>query len=200
VFCSPLFSSSFLVIVFWCCPVFCCLYSVLFTIIFLFFPGHRVLVLPSLCCLYGVLSTIISPFFPGHRVLVLLSLLLPIWCSVHHYFPLLSWSSCVSVAQSFVVYIVFCPPLFPSSFRVIVFWCCSVFCCLYGVLSTIIFPFFPGHRVLGLLSLLLSIWCSVHHYFPLLSWSSCFGVAKSFVVYMVFCPPLFSPSFLVIVC
>jgi hypothetical protein len=27
-----------------------------------------------------------------------------------------------------------------------------------------------------------------------------FGVAQSFVVYMVFCPPLFSPSFLVIVC
>jgi hypothetical protein len=35
-------------------------------------------------------------------------------------FPLLSWSSCVSVAQSFVVYIVFCPPLFPPSFLVIV--------------------------------------------------------------------------------
>jgi hypothetical protein len=35
--------------------------------------------------------------------------------------------------------------------------------------------------------------------FPLLSWSSCFGVAQSFVVYMVFCPPLFPPSFLVIV-
>jgi hypothetical protein len=48
-------------------------------------------------------------------------------------FPLLSWSSCVSVAQSFVVYIVFCPSLFS--------------------------PFFPGHRV--------------------------FGVAQSFVVYMV---------------
>jgi hypothetical protein len=32
--------------------------------------------------------------------LVLLSLLLPIWCSVHHYFPLLSWSSCFGVAQS----------------------------------------------------------------------------------------------------
>jgi hypothetical protein len=72
---------------------------------------------------------------------------LSIWCSVHHYFPLLSWSSCVSVAQSFVVYMVFCPPLFPPSFLVIVFWCCPVFCCLYGVLSTIISPFFPGHRV-----------------------------------------------------
>jgi hypothetical protein len=81
-------------------------------------------------------------FFPGLRVLVLPSLLLSIWCSVHHYFPLLSWSSCVSVA---------------------------VFCCLYSVLSTIISPSFPGHRVLVLLSLLLSIWCSVHHYFPLLS-------------------------------
>ena len=172
-FCPPLFSSSFLVIVFWCCPVF--------------------------CCLYGVLSTIMSPFFPGHRVLVLLSLLLSIWCSVHHYFPLLSWSSCFGVAQSFVVYMVFCPPLFSSSFLVIVFWCCPVFCCLYGVLSTIISPFFPGHRVLVLPSLLLSIWCSVHHYFPLLSWSSCVSVAQSFVVYIVFCPPLFSSSFLVIV-
>ena len=280
VFCPPLFPPSFLVIVFWCCPVFCCLYGVLSTIIFPllswsscfgvaqsfvvymvfcpplfspFFPGYLVLVLPSLllsiwcslhhyfpllswsscvsvaqffvvymvfcpplfpssflvivfwcctvfCCLYSVLSTIISSFFPGHRVLVLPSLLLSIWCSVHHYFPLLSWSSCVSVAQSFVVYIVFCPPLFSSSFLVIVFWCCPVFCCLYGVLSTIISPFFPGHRVLVLLSLLLSIWCSVHHYFPLLSWSPCFGVAQSFVVYMVFCPPLFSSSFLVIVC
>jgi hypothetical protein len=29
-------------------------------------------------------------------------------------FPLLSCSSCVSVALSFVVYIVFCPPLFFS--------------------------------------------------------------------------------------
>jgi Na+-transporting NADH:ubiquinone oxidoreductase subunit NqrB len=106
-----------------------------------------------------------------YRVLVLLSLLLSIWCSVHHYFPLLSWSSCVSVAQSFVVYMVFCPPLFSSSFLVIVFWCCPVFCCLYGVLCTIISPFFPGHRVLVLLSLLLSIWCSVHHYVPLLSWT-----------------------------
>jgi hypothetical protein len=55
--------------------------------------------------------------------------------------------------------------------------------CLYSVLSTIIFLFFPGHRVLVLPSLLLSIYCSVHHYFPLLSWSSCFGVAQSFVVY-----------------
>ena len=199
VFCPPLFSSSFLVIVFWCCPIFCCLYS--------------------------VLSTIISPIFPGHRNLVLLSLLLSIWCSVHHYFPLLSWSSCVGVAvfcclysvlstiifpffpghhvlvlQSFVVYMVFCPQLFSSSFLVIVCWCCPVFCCLYGVLSTIIFLFFPGHRVLVLPSLLLSIWCSVHHYFPLLSWSSCVSVAQSFVVYMVFCPPLFSSSFLVIVC
>ena len=278
VFCPPLFPPPFLVIVFWCCPVFCCLYGVLSTIIFLFFPGHRVLVLPSLllsiwcsvyhyfpllswsscvsvavfCCLYGVLSTIISPsflvivfwccpvfcclygvlstiifsFFPCHRVLVLPSLLLSIWCSVHYYFPLLSWSWCVSVAQSFVVYMVFwpplfsssfrvivfwccpvfvvymvfCPPLFSSSFLVIVFWCCSVFCCLYGVLSTIIFLFFPGHRVLVLPSLLLSIWCSVHHYFPILSWSSCVSVAQSFVVYMVFCPPLFSSSFLVIVC
>ena len=251
-FCSPLFPPSFLVIVFWCCPVFSYLYGVLSTIIFPFFPGHRVLVLSSLllsiwcsvhhyfpllswsscfgvaqsfvvyivvcpplfppsflvivfwccpvfCCLYGVLSTIISPFFPGHRVLVLLSLLLSIRCSLHHYFPLLSWSSCVSVAQSFVVYMVFCPPLFPPSFLVIVFWCCPVFCCLYGVLSTIISPFFPGHRVLVLLSLLLSIWCSLHHYFPLLSWSSCVSVAQSFVVYMVFCPPLFPPSFLVIV-
>jgi hypothetical protein len=132
-------------------------------------------------------------------VLVLLSLLLSIWCSVHHYFPLLSWSSCVSVAQSFVVYMVFCPPLFSPSFLVIVFWCCPVFCCLYGVLSTIISPFFPGHRVLVLPSLLLSIWCTFHHYFPLLSWSSCFGVAQTFVVYIVFCPPLFSSSFLVIV-
>jgi hypothetical protein len=35
-----------------------------------------------------------------------------------------------------------------------------VFCCLYGVLSTIISPFFPGHRVFVLPSLLLSIWCS----------------------------------------
>ena len=252
VFCPPLFSSSFLVIVFWCCPVFCCLYGVLSTIIFLFFPGHRVLVLqsfvvymvfcpplfpppflvivfwccPVFCCLYGVLSTIIFSFFPCHRVLVLPSLLLSIWCSVHYYFPLLSWSWCVSVAQSFVVYMVFwpplfsssfrvivfwccpvfvvymvfCPPLFSSSFLVIVFWCCSVFCCLYGVLSTIIFLFFPGHRVLVLPSLLLSIWCSVHHYFPILSWSSCVSVAQSFVVYMVFCPPLFSSSFLVIVC
>jgi hypothetical protein len=120
--------------------------------------------------------------------------------SVHHYFPLLSWSSCVSVALSFVIYMVFCPPLFSSSFLVIVFWCCPVFCCLYSVLSTIIFLFFPGHRVLVLPSLLLSIWCSVHHYFPLLSWSSCVSVAQSFVVYMVFCPPLFSSSFLVIVC
>jgi hypothetical protein len=85
--------------------------------------------------------------FPGHRVLVLLSLLLSIWCSVHHYFPLLSWSSCISVAHSFVVYMVFCPPLFSSSFLGIVFWCCPVFCCLYGVLSTIISPFFPDHRV-----------------------------------------------------
>ena len=198
-FCPPLFPHSFLVIVFWCCPVFCCLYS--------------------------VLSTIISPFFPGHRVLVLPSLLLSIWCSVHHYFPLLSWSSWFGVAQSFVVYMVFCPPLFPPSFLVIVFWCCPVFCCLYGVLSTIsppsflvimfwccpvfcclygvlstiISPFFPGHRVLVLLSLLLSIWCSVHHYFLLLSWSSCVSGAQSFVVYIVFCPPLFPPSFLVIV-
>ena len=139
VFCPPLFSPSFLVIVFWFCPVF--------------------------CCLYGVLSTIISPFFPGHRVLVLPSLLLCIWCSVHHYFPLLTWSTCFGVAQSFVVYIVFCPPLFPPSFLVIVFWCCPVFCCLYSVLSTIISPFFPGHHVLVLPSLLLSIWCSVHHYF-----------------------------------
>jgi hypothetical protein len=188
------------------------------------------------------------PFFPGHRVLVLPSLLLSIWCSVHHYFPLLSWLSCFGVAQSFVVYMVYCPPLFPPSFLVIVFWCCPVFCCLYGVLSTIISPFFPGHRVLVLLSLLfciwcsvhhyfppfflvivfwccpvfcclygvlstiispffpghrvlvlpsllLSIWCSVHHYFPILSWSSCFGVAQSFVVYKVFCPPLFPPFF-----
>ena len=173
VFCPPLFPPSFLIIVFWCCPDFCCLYSVLSTIIFLFFPGHRVLVLPSL--------------------------LLSIWCSVHHYFPLLSCSSCFGVAQSFVVYMVFCPPLFPPSFLVIVFWCCPVLCCLYSVLSTIISPFFPGHRVLVLPSLLLSIWCSVHHYFPLLSWSSCFGVAQSFVVYMVFCPPLCPPSFLVIV-
>jgi hypothetical protein len=31
--------------------------------------------------LYGVMSTIISPFFPGHRVLLLPSLLLSIWCS-----------------------------------------------------------------------------------------------------------------------
>jgi hypothetical protein len=85
-------------------------------------------------------------FFPGHRMLVLLSLLLSIWCSVHHYFPLLSWSSYVSVAHSFVVYMVFCPPLFSSSFLVIVFWCCPVFCCLYSVLSTIISSFFPGHR------------------------------------------------------
>jgi hypothetical protein len=69
--------------------------------------------------------------------------------------------------------------------RVIVFWCCPVICCLYGVLSTIMSPFFPGHRVLVLLSLLLSISCSVHHYFLLLSWSSCFGVALSFVVYIV---------------
>ena len=199
VFCPPLFSSSFLVTVFWCCPVFCCLYGVLSTIIFLFFPGHRVLVLqsfvvyivfcpplfpppflvivfwccPVFCCLYGVLSTIIFLFFPGHRVLVLPSLLLSIWCSVYHYFPLLSWSSCVSVA---------------------------VFCCLYGVLSTIISPSFPGHRVLVLPSLLLSIWCSVHHYFLLLSLSSCVSVAQSFVVYMVFCPLLFPPSFLVMVC
>jgi hypothetical protein len=81
--------------------------------------------------------------------------------SVHHYFPLLSWSSCFGVAQSFVVYMVFCPPLFPPSFLIIVFWCCPVFCCLYSVLSTIIFLFFPGHRVLVLPSLLLSIWCSV---------------------------------------
>jgi hypothetical protein len=29
-------------------------------------------------------------------------------------FPLLSWSSCASVAQSFVVYMVFSPPLFPQ--------------------------------------------------------------------------------------
>jgi hypothetical protein len=131
VFCPALFPPSFLVIVFWCGTVF--------------------------CCLYGVLSTIISLFFPGHRVLVLTSLLLSIWCSVHHYFPLLSWSSCFGVAQSFVVYMVFCPPLFSPSFLVIVFWCCPVVCCLYGVLSTIIFPFFPGHRVLVLISLLLSI-------------------------------------------
>jgi hypothetical protein len=131
VFCPPLVPPSFLVIVFWCGTVF--------------------------CCLYGVLSTIISLFFPGHRVLVLTSLLLSIWCSVHHYFPLLSWSSCFGVAQSFVVYMVFCPPLFSPSFLVIVFWCCPVVCCLYGVLSTIIFPFFPGHRVLVLISLLLSI-------------------------------------------
>jgi hypothetical protein len=227
VFCPPLFSSSFLVIVFWCCPVFCCLYSVLSTIISRFFPGHRVLVLPSLflsilcsvhhyfppsflvfvfwccpvfCCLYSVLSTIISPSF-----LVIVFWCCPVFCCLYSVlstiiFPLLSWSSCFGVAQSFVVYMVFCPPLFPSSFLVIVFWCCPVFCCLYGVLSTIIFLFFPGHRVLVLLSLLLSIWCSVHHYFPLLSWSSCFGVAQSFVVYMVFCPPLFTSSFLVIVC
>jgi hypothetical protein len=47
-----------------------------------------------------------------------------------------------------------------------VFWCCPVFCCVYGVLSTIISSFFPGHRVLVLLSILLPIWCSVHHYFP----------------------------------
>jgi hypothetical protein len=186
--------------VFWCCPVFCCVYSVLSTIIFPFFPGHRVLCCSVFCCVYSVLSTIIFLFFLGHRVLVLPNLLLFIWCSVHHYFPLLFWSSCFGVAQSFVVYMVFCPPLFSSSFLVIVFWYCPVFCCLYGVQSTIIFPFFPGHRVLVLLSLLLSIWCSVHHYFPLLSWSSCFGVAQSFVVYMVFCPPLFSSSFLVIVC
>jgi hypothetical protein len=136
------------------------------------------------CCVYSVLSTIISPFFPGHRVLVLPSLLLSIWCSVHHYFPLLSWSSCFGFAQSFVVYIVYCPPLFLPSFLVIVFCCCSVFCCLYSVLSTIISPFFPGHRVLVLLSLLLSIWCAVHHYFPLLSWSLCVCVAQSFVVYI----------------
>jgi hypothetical protein len=58
----------------------------------------------------------------------------------HHYFPLLSWSSCFGVVQSFVVYIVFCPPLFPPSFLVIVFWYCPVFSYLYGVLSTIIFP------------------------------------------------------------
>jgi hypothetical protein len=199
VFCPPLFSSSFLVIVFWYCPVFCCLYGVQSTIIFPFFPGHRVSVAqsfvvymvfcpplfsssflvivfwccPVFCCLYGVLSTIIFLFFPGHHVLVLLSLLLSIWCSVHHYFP--------------------------PSFLVIVFWCCPVFCCLYSVLCTIIYLFFPGHRVLVLLSLLLSIWCSVHHYLPLLSWSSCVSVAQSFVVYMVFCPPLFSSSFLVIV-
>jgi hypothetical protein len=76
------------------------------------------------------------------------------------------WSSYVSVAQYFVVYMVFCPPLFSSSFLVLVFWCCPVFCCLYSVLSTIIFLVFPGHRVFVLLSLLLSIWCSVHHYFP----------------------------------
>ena len=191
VFCPPLFPPSFLVIVFWCCPVFCCLYGVLSTISppsFLVIMFWCCLVF---CCLYSVLSTIISPFFPGHRVLVLLSLLLSIWCSVHHYFLLLSWSSCVSGAQSFVVYIVLCPSLFPPSFLVIVFWCCPVFCCLYGVLSTIsptsflvivfwccpvfcclysvlstiISPFFPGHRVLVLPSRLLSIWCSVHHYF-----------------------------------
>jgi hypothetical protein len=42
---------------------------------------------PVVCCLSGVMSTIIFPFFPGHRVLVLHSLLLSIWCSVHHYFP-----------------------------------------------------------------------------------------------------------------
>jgi hypothetical protein len=63
--------------------------------------------------------------------LVLPSLLLCIWCSVHHYFLLLSWSSCVSVAQYFVAYMVFCLPLFSL--------------------------FFPGHRVLVLPSLLLSI-------------------------------------------
>jgi hypothetical protein len=50
---------------------------------------------------------------------------------VHHYFPLLSWSSCFGVAQSFVVYMVFCPPLFSPSFLVIVFWCCPVVCCLF---------------------------------------------------------------------
>jgi hypothetical protein len=60
------------------------------------------------------------------------------------------------------------PTFISPSFLVIVFWCCTVICCLYGVLSTIIFPFFPGHRVL---------------------------VLQSFVVYMVFCPPLFSPFF-----
>ena len=109
-----------------------------------------------------------------------------IWCSVHHYFPLLSWSSCFGVDQSFVVYRVFCPPLFPPSFLVIVFWCCPVFCCLYSVLSTIIFPFFPGHRVLVLPSLLLSIWCSVHHYFHLLSWSSYVSVAQSLVFCVVY--------------
>jgi hypothetical protein len=72
--------------VFWCCPVFCCLYGVLSTIIS---PSFLVIVFwcyPVFCCLYGVLSTIISPFFLGYRVFVLPRLLLSIWCSVHHYF------------------------------------------------------------------------------------------------------------------
>jgi lipopolysaccharide export LptBFGC system permease protein LptF len=52
-------------------PVFCCVYSVLSTIIFPFFPGHRVLCCSVFCCVYSVLSTIIFLFFLGHRVLVL---------------------------------------------------------------------------------------------------------------------------------
>jgi hypothetical protein len=89
--------SSFLVIVFWCCTVFCCLHSVLVHHYIPLLSWSSCVSVAVFCCLYSVLFTII--------------------------FPLLSWSSCFGVAQSFVVYMVFSPPLFSPSFLVIVFWC-----------------------------------------------------------------------------